>query len=355
MPAPAVSERAATPVVLIEPHSGGRISGGYLYNIEMARHERLIVRRGVRPSHLAEDLEALELLSPTWVLADSLFLTPELMPIVEHHARRAGHRIGVVLHAFPSFIRRAEDRERLARSLPLSPSAEELDLLERLDLLVAPGPYIPRLLAECGCPVRTAVCAPGVESSITPPRRRTEGRVELISIGSVTPLKGFLDAAEALARSGAPDFQWTIVGHLGIAPDYVARLRERAAALGLGERIVFAGQLDHDQTLAALAQSDLLLLSSFTENHPLVALEATQARVPTVGYAVGGLPDIVRHQHSGLLSPLLDIGALAKNLGRAIGDDDERQRLSNGCADVELLSWAEAARRFVVTLQTLQS
>jgi glycosyltransferase involved in cell wall biosynthesis len=340
-------------VFLIEPHSGGRISGGYLYNIEMARHEPRIQRRGVRPDELADDLEALQLPSPAWLLADSLFLTPEKLPIIQHQARLAGHRLGVVLHAFPSFIQRAGDRERLARSLPLSPTAPELELLEQLDLLITPGPYVPRLLADCGCAVRTAVCAPGVTRIPALPRHRDSGRVELISIGSVTPLKGFLDAAEALARSGAGDFCWKIVGHLGVDPDYVARLRERIAALGLGERVVFTGQLDHEQTLATLLESDLLLLTSFTENHPLVALEALQAGVPTIGYAVGGLPDIIAHERSGLLSPLLDIEALSANLARAIGQGHERARLSNGCLDAaaSLPSWADAARRLLTTLR----
>jgi glycosyltransferase involved in cell wall biosynthesis len=341
-------------IFLIEPHSGGRISGGYLYNIEMARHEPRITRRGVRPDLLEEDLEALQLPGAAWLLADSLFLTPEHLPVLRDHAQAAGHRLGVVLHAFPSFIQRAADRERLKRSLPLTPSGPELALLEQLDLLITPGPYVPRLLAECGCEVRTAVCAPGVERIPAAPRRRASGgRVELCSIGSVTPLKGFMDSAEALARCGISDFQWTIVGHLGVDPDYVTRLRERIAELGLGERVVFAGQLDHEQTLATLLESDLLLLTSFTENHPLVALEALQAGVPTVGYAVGGLPDIITHERTGLLSPLLDIEALSVNLARALGRQDERKRLSNGCLDAaaSLPSWADAARRLVTTLR----
>jgi glycosyltransferase involved in cell wall biosynthesis len=339
-------------VFLIEPHSGGRISGGYQYNIEMARHEPRIQRRGVRPEQLADDLEALCLPSPAWLLADSLFLTAKHLPVVQHHARAAGHRLGVVLHAFPSFIDRASNRELLGRSLPLTPSEQELAMLEQLDLLITPGPYIPRLLAGCGCGVRTAVCAPGVERFAAGPRRAS-GRVELLSIGSVTPLKGLLDAAEALARSGARNFQWTIVGHLGVAPDYVTRLRERIAELGLGEHVVFAGQLDHEQALTTLAQSDLLLLTSFTENHPLVALEALQAGVPTVGYAVGGLPDIVEHERSGLLSPLLDIEALGANLARVLGHPGERTALVRGCAQAaaSLPTWADAARRLLTTLR----
>jgi hypothetical protein len=123
--------------------------------------------------------------------------------------------------------------------------------------------------------------------------------------------------------------------------------------LGLGDRVELAGQRDHDETLAALRDSDLLLITSFTENHPLVALEALAARVPVVGYGVGGLPDIVRHEETGLLAPLLDIPRLSSLLGRSIGDASERRRLSEGCALAarELPTWPESALMFEKTLQ----
>jgi glycosyltransferase involved in cell wall biosynthesis len=340
---------------LIEPHAGGRISGGYLYNARMAESEGSLERRAVRPGHLAADLLALELPAPAWVLADSLFLNVEHMAAFQQLRQRSGLRLGLLLHAFPSFIRRAEDRSLLAHSLPLRPSAAELALLAQLDLLVAPGPYVPRLLLECGSPVATAICPPGVDpipaEGSAPPR--SPGPVQLISIGSVTPLKGLLDAAAALSRLGPADFCWTIVGHLGVTPEHVAELQQRIATLGLAARVVFAGQLGHAQTLAALRRSDLLILTSFTENHPLVALEALAARVPVVGYAVGGLPDIIRNGVSGLLSPLLDVPRLTENLARLMAEAGERQRLSEGCAVAagSLMTWGEAARHFVQTLR----
>ena len=86
--------------------------------------------------------------------------------------------------------------------------------------------------------------------------------------------------------------------------------------------------------LATLRASDLLLITSATENHPLVALEALAARVPIVGYAVGGLPDIVRDGDAGLLSPPLDVAQLSRNLARLIEHPSERQRL--GIARLEV-------------------
>jgi glycosyltransferase involved in cell wall biosynthesis len=343
---------------LLEPDAGGRISGGYLYNARIAQCCRSIERRALRVDRFEADLHALELPDDVWLIADSLFLSPEPIRALERVCRNSRRRRAMLLHAFPSFIERGSHREQLARGMPLAPTREELELLETLDLVLAPGPLVPRLLAESGARVRAAICPPGVDPCPEPllrPSRR--GPVQLVSIGGVTPLKGFLDGAEALGRLSRGSFRWTIVGHLGVEPAYVEQLRSRVDELGLNDWVELAGQRDHADTLAMLRASDLLLLTSFTENHPLVALEAIAARVPIVGYAVGGLPDIVRDGDAGLLSPVLDVSQLARDLARLIEHPSERQRLADGCARVAatLPTWPEAARAFEHILETHDS
>lgn len=338
---------------LLEPCSAGRISGGFLYNSRIARDPAQIERHPLRPDRLAEDLERIAGgVEPGWLLADSLFFDAEQLPAFARW-RDAGHRLAIVLHAFPSFIRRAQDRERLSRALPLRPTDEELALLGGVDLLIAPGPYAPRLLAECGAPVATAICPPGVDRpQLSAPSPRRTGPVELLSIGSVTPLKGFADALEAVARLGSLDLRWTIIGDLDAAPEHTAALRRRTAELSLEQRVVFAGQRDHGQTLEQLSRSDLLLVTSYTENHPLVALEALASGVPVVGYAVGGLPDIVKHGEHGLLAPLLDIAALSACIGDLVQRPALRWELAAGCvrAAAALPTWQASAEHFVNTL-----
>jgi glycosyltransferase involved in cell wall biosynthesis len=345
-------------VSLIEPHANGRVSGGYLYNQRIAAAAPEVKRCSVGIATLKQDLERLDTGNAGLVLLDSLFLKPELAQPLARLKSRSRAELGILLHAFPSFIARAGNRERLALSLPLYPSADELQLLEQLDLLVTPGPYAARVLAECGSSIPCVVCPPGVDLPPSRARARSSAdAVRFISLGSVTALKGLQDALEALSATNAPDWRWTIVGSLGVEPEFVAELRGRIAAHQLAGRVHFTGELEHAAALAELQASDVLLISSFTENHPLVALEALAAGVPTAGYAVGGLPDIVAHEETGLLAPLLNVSALAAICRRLVNDSSERMRLAANAsrAATRLPSWADAARKFVQTVRAARS
>lgn len=337
-------------VQLIEPDSGGRNSGGYLYNRRITEGSSQIQRRALEPGVLAEALAALPCEQPLLVILDSLFFTPEqLAPFLEWR-RRGEARLGVLMHAFPSFIGRAQDRLLLAASLPLAPTPHELKLLDRLDLLVAPGPYVPRLVRAAGCAISCVVCAPGVDRAIArrPAARPPHAPVRVLSIGNVTPLKGLLDGMDALAALADLAWDWSIVGDTSLAPQHVAALRLEAERAGVQDRVHLLGPMSHADTLEALTQSDLLLLPSYAENCPLVALEALTAHVPVVGYDVGGLPDLVQHDETGLLAPLLDVKALSAHLRRLLEEAPLRQRLSAGCNEAALTvpTWSDAARNF---------
>jgi glycosyltransferase involved in cell wall biosynthesis len=59
----------------------------------------------------------------------------------------------------------------------------------------------------------------------------------------------------------------------------------------------------------------LLVMSSRHEGLPLAALEAMAHGVPVAAFAVGGLPDLIRHGRNGFLAPAGDLAALAAGIG----------------------------------------
>src|SRR5207249_2045495 len=71
----------------------------------------------------------------------------------------------------------------------------------------------------------------------------------------------------------------------------------------------------------------LIALSSYTEGLPVIVLEAFAARLPVVGTAVGGVPEVIEDGVSGYLVPPGDAGALARRIGDVLSDDARRVQM----------------------------
>jgi glycosyltransferase involved in cell wall biosynthesis len=77
-----------------------------------------------------------------------------------------------------------------------------------------------------------------------------------------------------------------------------------------------------------LAQADAFILPSYNEGLPMALLEAMSWRLPAITTPVGGIPEIITHQKTGLLIEPGDISALAASIKTLI--DDESLRLTLG-------------------------
>ena len=164
--------------------------------------------------------------------------------------------------------------------------------------------------------------------------------VRLLSVGRLVEKKGFDDLLGALAAL-SPGLAWTldVVGGGALA----ARLRRRAAALGLGERVRWHGSLPHDRVVERFAAADLFVLASHVsadgdrDGLPNVLMEAQLLGAACVSTRVSAIPELIEHGVNGLLVPPRDTAALTAALERAIADAALRGRL------------AEAGRRVVTT------
>ncbi|MBE3013299.1 glycosyltransferase [Microbispora sp. NEAU-D428] len=121
------------------------------------------------------------------------------------------------------------------------------------------------------------------------------------------------------------------------------RVARRVDALGLtGVRLL--GRLPDARRLIAAA--DLLVLSSSYEGLPVVVMEALAAGVPVVSTAVGGVPDLIRHDRNGLLVEPGDPDALAGAILRAMRPE-AHARLREGARDsADLVDIGRAAEWF---------
>ncbi|MFA5110383.1 MAG: glycosyltransferase [Desulfobaccales bacterium] len=102
-------------------------------------------------------------------------------------------------------------------------------------------------------------------------------------------------------------------------------VRALAASLGLAEVVHFLGhRRDVPELLKAL---DIFILPSYSEGMSLALLEAMAAARPVIVSRVGGLPEVVQQNKTGLLIPPRDADALAEALARLLDDPDLAQKL----------------------------
>ncbi|MCB0194134.1 MAG: glycosyltransferase [Anaerolineae bacterium] len=86
--------------------------------------------------------------------------------------------------------------------------------------------------------------------------------------------------------------------------------------------VTFTGYINDDRLKAHyMAASDVFLFTSLADNLPLVVLETMACGTPTVGFATGGVPEMVQHNHTGYLAPPANIPALVDGLQLAFSSN----------------------------------
>ncbi len=120
--------------------------------------------------------------------------------------------------------------------------------------------------------------------------------------------------------------------HLVIAGDgpCQSELEAQIERLGIGSSAHLLG--DRADVDAILQSADAGALSSDFEGKPLFALECMAAGTPMVTTAVGGLPELITHEETGLLVPPRDPEALAAALERVLTDTGLARRLASAAA-----------------------
>jgi glycosyltransferase involved in cell wall biosynthesis len=164
-----------------------------------------------------------------------------------------------------------------------------------------------------------------------------------------------------------PDDAWVVgtVGRLAPEKDQALLVDAMAPLLSAGRRLVIVGDGTEREALRAriasipggryvhmlgeredveniLAAFDAFALTSRTEGLPLVLLEAMATGLPVLSTAVGGIPDLVDHRVTGLLSQAGDRASLTRelaclstdvSLSRQLGEAGRREILQRHSVD----------------------
>ena len=145
-------------------------------------------------------------------------------------------------------------------------------------------------------------------------------------LGRISPEKGHLDFVETARRLSRvyPDVRFAVFGAaLFAAAAYERRVRTRAAGLPVD----FHGWTD--KVPEALHAIDVLAVPSGpAEGATRVIMEAFSAGTPVVAYPSGGIPELVRHGETGLLTAGRTAESLTAALQTVLNDRALMERLS---------------------------
>jgi glycosyltransferase involved in cell wall biosynthesis len=164
--------------------------------------------------------------------------------------------------------------------------------------------------------------APMAAATLTP-----AGPLHLVFLGYLSARKGVPELLEALASPAMGALSWraTLAGG---GPEH--EFRAHAAALGLGDRVVFPGWIDQPAVSALCAAADILVLPSHAEGLAMSVLEGLAHGLAVVATPVGAHAEVIEPEQSGLLVRPGDATALAAALIRVIDDPVLRERLRTG-------------------------
>jgi glycosyltransferase involved in cell wall biosynthesis len=203
---------------------------------------------------------------------------------------------------------------------------------DEIDLFVAPSRSIADEYVRLGLPAsKIEIADYGFAPLPAATRQPCRGPMRIGFVGTLVWHKGAHVLVEAARQLPAGRFEVSIVGDVGVFPDYVRTLRR--AAEGLPVR--FTGGFDRDRVAEVYASLDVLVVPSiWLENSPLVIHEAFQAGVPVVGARIGGIPGLVDDGVNGRLYDSHSAADLARVLAELIDNPDRLRALASAAPRV---------------------
>jgi glycosyltransferase involved in cell wall biosynthesis len=214
-----------------------------------------------------------------------------------------------------------------------------------------------RLVAVVGTGYEVSVIHNGIDpdrldleakSGSVPPRLRDS--TYLVSVAKFERKKGLdvLLQAFAVIRKERPEIKLALVGGLG---GELQALRGLAQDLKLVDSVEFIVDADHPDAVAIIRGAELLALSSRQEPFGIVLLEAGYFSIPIVATRVGGIPEIIAPDVTGLLVPADDPRALADAMLSLLADPSRRRALAQNAKHRVLsqFTWRSAFAKYRAT------
>lgn len=180
------------------------------------------------------------------------------------------------------------------------------------------------------------------------PERLSQKKLRFVFLGKIDQRKGIYDLLKAFSLLSIHQQEKVQLILAGTGEEDQAK--QLAESLGIAQHIQCPGWINEQQRNNLLAQADGFLLPSYQEGLPMALLEAMSWQLPCITTPVGGIPEVITDQETGLLVNPGDVKQLM--IAMQVLIKDESMRLSLGKAAQERIKPYDI-NKYCVTLSEL--
>ena len=174
----------------------------------------------------------------------------------------------------------------------------------------------------------------GIDSEKFSPEKQPGGRLRVLSVGNLIPIKGhaLLLRAFATALRDVPACSLEIIGD---GPER-KKLTRFASELGIANSVHFHGRQSRDYVAEVMRQCTVFALPSTYEGLGCVYLEAMACAKPAIGCRGQGIEEVIEHGKSGVLVAPGNERELTDALLTLLRDKELRRRMGTNARAVIL-------------------
>jgi glycosyltransferase involved in cell wall biosynthesis len=172
---------------------------------------------------------------------------------------------------------------------------------------------------------RISIIPFGVEIPVENIEKKDNDKVRLVFFKAHEKIYGpdILLAAMQQAIKVNPNVYLTVAGRGSMTE----KLKKQSKRLGIDDHVNFYGYVEHDRIFSFLGGHDIMVMPSLQEAFGVAVLEASAVGLPVIAGDVGGVPEILLPEMTGLLVPPGDTDRLAKAIIRLAGNADLRKQM----------------------------
>lgn len=220
-------------------------------------------------------------------------------------------------------------------------------MLARVECNVVPSQFLAEVFARFGLPATVVPNIIDLDQFAFRERRPLRPRfLSTRNLNYPYNVAGTLRAFRAI-QDRRPDASLTVVGSGADEP----ALRQLAVELRLGN-VRFLGRIPPDAIAGIYADHDIYIQTPEIDNMPLSVIEAFASGLPVVSTDAGGMSAILRHGRHGLLAPINDHEAVARQALRLLDAPDvARQFACEAYSTCASYTWKAAREQWVSVYQ----